>query len=146
MNLYWEIILTTGDSKLVPPKYAEQIKKDIRSGQTHLSTYEPLLIRSILHFRETDKQYVDQSHQLGSGVTEEIQASSQPIITEYGVKAMAIKKQVPTSKREYHSKMGHTILSEDDGRITVGFIIPAHRFDPSYMERVTKEEYNRIKH
>lgn len=143
-NNYWEIVTTTGETKLVPPQYAAQIKQELRSGQTHLTTYEPILIRSIQAFKETDKPYIDASHQLAAGDLTEAQAAFGPIITEEGVKCIAAKKVVPGNKRDYYQKIGYTILAEDE-KVTVGFWLPAHNFDPSYMQKCTKEEARRIK-
>jgi hypothetical protein len=141
---YWELLRTDGESKLVPPQYAQAIKDDIRSGKTHLSTYEPILIRSIKDFRETDKPYIDPSHQLTAGELTEAQAAFGIVETEYGVKAIAVKKRIPGNRRSYYEKSGYTFLDGGEDVTVVGFWIPAHKMSNS-LEKCTKEEAVRIR-
>jgi len=144
MNNYWRITTTKGETIDVAPQYATEIKRQMDSGATHLNSKERLRINSIESFRETDRPYIDTAHQLSAGELTEAQTAFGPIITEEGVKCIAVKKQVPTSKRDYYQKVGYTLLSEDE-MLTVAFWIPANNFDGSYMQKCTKEEAGRIR-
>lgn len=142
---YWQINTTKGETKLVPPMFVEQIKREIRdTSTTHLTIYEPLRVASIESFKETDKPYIDKAHQLEAGELTEAQGAFGIVETEYGVKCIAVKKRIPGNRRTYYEKSGYTFLSDSDDGVTIGFWIPAHKMTNT-LERCTKEEAMRIR-
>lgn len=132
MNNYWHIVLYDPVNEVVKvkPENVAYVQNCIKNKE-HINTPErTIMIGNIKDFLPTDIPVVDKAKMLERGVGEDVaQAFNEPIHNEDGsVVSRAVKKLVPHRKWEtfYSANPAYKKLSETDGGVWVGFMLPVH--------------------
>lgn len=141
-DYYWNLVLRDGRTVVIPPKSVSLVKQRMDSRQPIHTTNGSIPFAQIESFDRSSRRLTDVK--LVEGVA---QAFNEPLVTEDGeVKARWVKKEV--SRTEYDKRMSKStfyhFLGEEGGMVTVGFLLPVHRFDKYTMQYCDSNEEQRL--
>lgn len=141
---YYEILLKDGETILVKPEHVAVIQSDLDSGKDFIGGDRKISRYRIVDFRPTDKRYIEESTLIESGEPVENTGVFGPVITDRGVKSVAVKKPIPARKVEEYVKRGYKTLETREGYNMMGFWLPLHLVTEN-VTRCTPAETKKLK-
>lgn len=149
MSNYWELTLWDKQTVRVKPDNVGFVKDKLAKGEGHIITStRTIAVKDIKAFEETEVPETVAQLPTGSSILEQAaQAFKEPVITDDGaVATRAVKKLVPQKKWDtfYAYNQNYRKLSEEDGKVLVGFYLPVEQINPYTVEPCTPEEIERM--
>lgn len=148
---YWILTLWDKQTIRVKPNNVEFVKSKLEKGDGHIITAtRTVAVKDIKSFDETDTPYIENALPQGDTTLLEqaAQAFGEPVIANDGaVKMKAVKKFVPQRRYDQHYSQipAYTKLSDEDGRVLVGFWVSLDQVNPYTTEPCTNEEMEKLK-
>ena len=148
MTYYWQITLWDKEEIPVRPDNVGLIKDKLERGEGHIITANrTIAVKDIKSFEETTTPYGAKAIASGSIVDGAAQAFNEPIINSSGdVARRAVKKYVQRRRWDSHYSNipAYKILSEDEGRVLMGFWIPVDQINLHVVDPCTPSEVARL--
>ena len=136
-NHYWELKTKDGASIQIPPSAVDIVKRRWDAGQPIHTTARTVPPRDIVSFEKSTKILSEVPL-----VEAAAQAFNEPIVSENGIVARWVKKDVTQGEfNQFYSKNpAYRKLKNDAGLVVVAFKLPVHLCDESKVQYCTNDD------
>lgn len=140
-DYYWNLTLKDGRVIPVPPKAVSVIKRKMTNREPIHSKHETIPFSEIKGFERSSRRFTDVKL-----LEEAAQAFKEPVVTEDGVKARWVKKQVTQSEYDkyYAKSIMYRMVGQTEGMVMVAVLLPIHMINPQIHIDCTPEEAKKL--